>query len=149
MALSVSFVCRKNLCVCSLGYIVGASPPCENMCVRSLGYIVGASPPSVNIYMCVHLLGYIMGASPPCVCPFIGRQSSLDPCMLPTPLCGIFFYIQDSEKWEETVWSWSSVSDHTVLIKTSQSEINFTFPSGYWNKNLLRGHQRNLAVLSW
>ena len=28
--------------------------------------------------------------SPPCVCTFIRRQSSLDPCMLPTPLCGIF-----------------------------------------------------------
>ena len=45
-------------------------PLCENMCVRSLGYIVGASPP-----LCVHS---------------IGRQSSLDPCMLPTPLCAIF-----------------------------------------------------------
>ena len=50
------------MCVHSLGYIVGASPPlkicvfvrwvtlwvhppCENMCVRLLGYIVGASPP--------------------------------------------------------------------------------------------------------
>jgi len=32
---------KKNLCVRSLGYIVGASPPLyENMCVRSLGYIV-------------------------------------------------------------------------------------------------------------
>ena len=54
---------KKNLCVRSLGYIVGASPPVkicvsvrwvtlwvrpppwENMCVRSSGYIVGASPP--------------------------------------------------------------------------------------------------------
>ena len=60
-------------------------PPCENMCVRSLGYIVGASPP-----LCVHSIGNTVGASPPRVCPFIGRQSSLDPCMLPTPLCGIF-----------------------------------------------------------
>ena len=33
------------MCVRSLGYIVGASPPlCEYMCVRSLGYIVDASP---------------------------------------------------------------------------------------------------------
>ena len=48
-------------------------PPFENMCVRSLGYIGGASPP-------------------PRVCPFIGGQSSLDPWMLPTPLCGIFTY---------------------------------------------------------
>ena len=68
--LSVSSVCvfrKQNLCVRSLGYIVGASQPlCENMCGRSLGYIVGASPPP----LCVH---------------------SLDPCMLPTPLCGIFF----------------------------------------------------------
>ena len=62
----------------------------KNLCVRSLGYIVGASPPPCE-NMCVRLLGYIVGASPPCVCPFIGRQSSLDPCMLPTPLCGIFY----------------------------------------------------------
>ena len=40
--------------------------------------------------LCVRSLGYIVGASPPRVCPFIGRQSLLDPCMLPTPLCGIF-----------------------------------------------------------
>ena len=60
-------------------------PLCENMCVRSLGYIVGASPP-----LCVHSIANTVGASPPRVCPFIGRQSSLDPCMLPTPLCGIF-----------------------------------------------------------
>ena len=40
--------------------------------------------------MCVCSLGYIVGASPPRVCPFIGRQSLLDPCMLPTLLCGIF-----------------------------------------------------------
>ena len=36
--------------------------------------------------LCVRSLGYIVGASPPRVCPFIGRQSSLDPCMPPTPL---------------------------------------------------------------
>ena len=63
--------------------------PCENTCVRSLGAIVGASPPLCE-YMFVCSLGYIVGASPPRVCPFIGRHSSLDPCMLPTPLCGIF-----------------------------------------------------------
>merc|ERR1712081_53248 len=58
----------------------------KNLCVRSLGYIVGASPP-----LCVHSIGNTVGASPPpCMCPFIGRQSSLDPCMLPTPLYGLF-----------------------------------------------------------
>ena len=87
---SVAFV-DKNLCVRSLGYSVGASPPLENMCVRLLDYIVGASPPFEN--MCVRSLGYIVGASPPRVCPFIGRQSSLDPRMLPTPLCGTFFLL--------------------------------------------------------
>ena len=70
------------MCVRSLGLIVDASPP---LCVRLFGYIVGASPP-----LCVRSLGYIVGASPPRICPLIGRQSSLDPCMLPTPLCGIF-----------------------------------------------------------
>ena len=44
----------ENMCVRSLGYIVGAYPPSENMCVRSLGYIVGASPsPSVKICVSV------------------------------------------------------------------------------------------------
>ena len=57
----------EYMCVRSLGNIVGASPPCENMCVRSLGYIVGASPPLYE-NMCVRSLGYIVGASPPCVC---------------------------------------------------------------------------------
>ena len=33
MVLSVSFVCRKKLCVRSLGYIVGASPPTVKICV--------------------------------------------------------------------------------------------------------------------
>ena len=86
----------ENMCVRSLGKIVGASPP---LFVRSLGKIVGASPP-----LCVRSLGYIGGASSPLrfrsitntvgaptppVCPFIGRQSSLDHCMLPPPLWGI------------------------------------------------------------
>ena len=80
MALSasqlVSFV-KKNLCVCLLGYIVGAPPPpvkicvsvrwvtfwvrpplCEYMCVRALGYIVDASPP-----LCVRSIGNTVGAS--------------------------------------------------------------------------------------
>ena len=78
----------ENTCVRSLGYIVGASLPCENICVHLLSYIMGASPP-----LCVRSIGNTVGASPPRVCPFIGRQSSLDPCMLPTPLCGIFFYM--------------------------------------------------------
>merc|ERR1711942_425816 len=47
-------------------------------------------PPPLCEYIFVCSLGYIVGASPPRVCPFIGRHSSLDPCMLPTPLCGIF-----------------------------------------------------------
>ena len=74
----------------------------KHLCVRLLGYIVGASPP-----LCVHLIGKTVGAIPPRVCPYIGTQSlldddlrwkttcserraSVDPCMLPTPLCGIF-----------------------------------------------------------
>ena len=95
----VSYVCqKKKLCVCLLGFIVGASslfenlcqfvglhcgcvPPLwKNMCVRSLGYIVGVSPP-----LCVHSIANTVGAS-----PLVCVLSSLDPCMLPTPLCGIF-----------------------------------------------------------
>ena len=66
----VSFVCRK-----------------KKLCVRSLGYIVGASPPP-----CVRSIGNTGGAYPPHVGPFIGRQSSLDPCMLPTLLCCILYF---------------------------------------------------------
>ena len=53
---------KKHLCVRSLGYIVGASPPCENMCVRLLGYIAGASPP-----LCVCSIGNIVSESPSCI----------------------------------------------------------------------------------
>ena len=37
----------KNICVSVRWVILWVRPPplCENMCVRSLGYIVGASPP--------------------------------------------------------------------------------------------------------
>ena len=84
------FVCfvrlSKKICVSVRWVILWVRPPsCENMCVRSLGYIVGASPP-----LCFRSIGNTVGASTPRVCPFIGRQSSLDPCMLPTPLCSIF-----------------------------------------------------------
>ena len=55
MALSVSFVSvSKKICV-SVRWVtlwVRPAPPCENMCVRSLGYIVGASPP-----LCVRSIG--------------------------------------------------------------------------------------------
>ena len=61
MALSVTLRLSKKICVSVRWVTLWVRPPLyENMCVRSLGYIVGASPPS------------------------------LDPCMLPTPLCGIF-----------------------------------------------------------
>ena len=59
----------------------------KNLCVYSLGYIVGAYPP-----LCVCSIGNTVGACPPQVCSFIGRQSLLDPCMLPTLLCRIFFH---------------------------------------------------------
>jgi len=103
-----------------LGYNVGASPPCEYMCVRSLGYLVGASPPvkmCVSVrwgklwvrppplwkYVCP-FVGLHCGCVPPplwkYVCPLVGLHCgcvlpplcvhSLDPCMLPTLLCGIF-----------------------------------------------------------
>ena len=68
-AASIYGFVRKFRQFCSLGYIVGASPPFENMCVRSLGYIVGASP-LICENMCVRSLGYIVGAYPPSVCPF-------------------------------------------------------------------------------
>ena len=57
------------------------------MCVRSLGNIVGASPP-----LCVHSIANTVGASPPRVCPFIGRQSSLDPSILPTRFAAFLRY---------------------------------------------------------
>ena len=75
MALCVSLVSQsKKICVSVCWVTLWVRPPlCETMCVRSLGNIVGASPPRV--------------------CHFIRRQSSLNPCMLPTPLCGIFLFV--------------------------------------------------------
>ena len=63
MALCVSFVScvKKKICVsiCWITLWVRPPPPCENMCVRSLGYIVGASPP-----LCLHSIANTVGASP-------------------------------------------------------------------------------------
>ena len=78
------------MCVRSLGYIVGASPPPVKICVSVRWVTLWVRPPPWE-NMCVCSLGYIVGASPPRVCPFIGIQSLLDPCMLPTPLYGIFY----------------------------------------------------------
>ena len=83
MALSVSFISQKKICV-SVRWVTlwVRPPPFENICVHSLGYIVGASPPPMKICvsvrwvtlwvrpppfenMCVRSLGYIVGASPP------------------------------------------------------------------------------------
>ena len=88
MAFSVSqLVSSKKICV-SVRWVTlwVRPPPCEYMCVRSLGYIVGASPPSVKI--CVSVRWVTLWVRPPPLC-----VHSLDPCMLPTPLCGIFFDI--------------------------------------------------------
>ena len=65
---SVSQLVSAFLCVRLLGYIVGASPPCENMLVPSLGYIVGAYPPLWK-YVCP-FVGLQCGCVPPPVCPF-------------------------------------------------------------------------------
>ena len=56
--------CQKKFVCPFVGLNCGCVPPCENMCVRSLGYLVGASPPPCE-NMCVRSLGYIVGASPP------------------------------------------------------------------------------------
>ena len=88
LALSVSFVCvcvQKYLCVCSMGYIFRASPTSENMCARLLGYIVGASP------LCVSVQLVTLWVRPPLVCVLsLEDKLSLDPCILSTPVCGIF-----------------------------------------------------------
>ena len=57
-----------KICVSVCWVTLWVRPPlCENMCVRSLGYIVGASPP-----LCVRSIGNTVGASSPRVCPFVG-----------------------------------------------------------------------------
>ena len=63
MAFSVSFVCRKKFVCPFFGLHCGCAPPCENMCVRSLGYIVGASPPLWK-YVCPSV-GFHCGCVPP------------------------------------------------------------------------------------
>ena len=47
-----------------------------------------APPPSVNICVSVRCVSVQLVTL--WVRPYIGRQSSLDYCILPTPLCGIF-----------------------------------------------------------
>ena len=77
---------RPPLCVSVRWVTLWVHPP---LCVSVCWVTLWVRPhPFEN--MCVRSLGYIVGASPPRVCPFIGRQSLLDPCMLPTLLCGIF-----------------------------------------------------------
>ena len=71
-----------KICVSVRWVTLWVRPPplCENMCVRSLGYIVGVFP------LCVSVQFVTLWVRPPLVCVL-----SLDPRMLPTPLCGIFF----------------------------------------------------------
>ena len=64
MALSVSFVCRKKIVCPFVGLHCGCvPPPFENMCVRSLGYIVGVSPPSMKT--CVSICWVTLWVRPP------------------------------------------------------------------------------------
>merc|ERR1711954_277251 len=51
------------MCVCLLGFIVGASPLFENMCVHSLGYIVGASHTIPQGFSSLLLKPYIKGVT--------------------------------------------------------------------------------------
>ena len=83
-SVSFRYVCQKKFVRPFVGLHCGCVPPCENMCVHSLGYIGGASSP-----LRFRSIANTVGAPTPPVCPFIGRQSSLDHCMLPPPLWGI------------------------------------------------------------
>ena len=49
-----------------VGLHCGCVPPFENMCVRSLGYIVGASPPFMKI--CVSIRWITLWVRPPLMC---------------------------------------------------------------------------------
>ena len=67
MAFCVCQCVNQKKFVCPfVGLHCGCVPPCENMCVRSLGYIVGASPPLWK-YVCP-FVGVYCG----CVPPFVG-----------------------------------------------------------------------------
>ena len=63
MALSVRFVRQKNLCVCSLGYIVGASPPLVKICVSVRWVTLWVRPP-----LCVSVQFVTLWMCPPLVC---------------------------------------------------------------------------------
>ena len=127
-------------------------PPCENMCVRSLGYIVGASPPWEN--MCVRSLGYIVGASPP---PVKIRDLFIDEahtvlgifpvfflCMLPTPLCGIFVcrYWPREQKLSKLLLHWNKI--FTEIKKPSEFWLQCLFQKGIY---VLFLAIRNLYIL--
>ena len=89
MALSVSFVCvcvQKNLCVHSLGYIVGASAPPVKIFV-SVRWVTSWDHPS----LCVSVQLVTLWVRPPLVCVLsLEDKLSLDPFILSTPVCGIF-----------------------------------------------------------
>ena len=109
-------------------------PLFENMCVRSLGYIVGASPP-----LCVHSIANTVSASPPRVCPFIGRQSSLDPWMLPTPLCGIFFIFVSTGTTElsrTSIQVLRRVVEYKYLMETNVPYEYFVWYLNFQTKNV-------------
>ena len=81
MAFSVSqLVSSKKNCVSVRWVTLWVRPPPVKICVSVRWGKLWVRPPPLCENMCVRSLGYIVGASPP----------SLDPCMLPTPLCGIF-----------------------------------------------------------
>ena len=87
MPLHVSFVCQRKVCVRLFGDIVGASP----LCVGSFGNTVGASPP-----LCVSVRWVTLWVRPPCLSVYLVTLWVLH-CMLPSPLCGIFF-VREGEK---------------------------------------------------
>ena len=71
--------CRFWVSVCWVTFWV--RPPLWKYVCPFVGLHCGCVPPLYE-NVCVRSLDYIVGASPPHVCP----------CMLPTPLCGIFVF---------------------------------------------------------
>ena len=63
-------VCQKKFVCLFVGLHCGCVPPCKNMCVCSFGYIVGASPPSLKTCVSVRWVTMWVRPPPPPVCPF-------------------------------------------------------------------------------
>ena len=144
MALSVSFasfVCQKNLRVCLLGYIVGASPLSVKICVSVRWVTLWVRPPP----LCVSIQLVTLWLCPPLVCVLSLKDNLcwiLACCLL--RFAAFFFLMRGLAHW---VWSFPDIKH--LVVHICQCPQNFILQSTmsnfllilinplYWNCHLV------------